>query len=168
MRDAVTAAGRAKAIWSRADLAVQVAARSPSWFGAAVNAAQVTRLVEELSDAALAGGAHGAVALGTEQAGVTPRASDHRYASQELVNTEARILERVMAGGFQTPNWLPAAVTHLRSAGLNARLSTEQRQAAVRLVASRDLVTLLTAPAGAGKTTTLAAAVQLWRGARLT
>jgi ATP-dependent exoDNAse (exonuclease V) alpha subunit len=45
----------------------------------------------------------------------------------------------------------------------SARLSVEQRQAAVRLVASRDLVRLLTAPAGAGKTTTLAAAVQLWR-----
>ena len=166
MRDAVTAAGRSKAIWSRADLAVQVAARTPGWFGAAINAAQVTRLVEELTSTALAGGAHGAVALGTEKAGVTPRASDHRYASQELVNTEARILERVMTGGFQTPNRLPAAVTNLLFDGPSARLSAEQRQAAVRLVASRDLVRLMTAPAGAGKTTTLAAAVRLWERCR--
>ena len=37
----------------------------------------------------------------------------------------------------------------------------------MRLVASRDLVTVMTAPAGAGKTTTLAAAVHAWSRAGL-
>jgi ATP-dependent exoDNAse (exonuclease V) alpha subunit len=45
-------------------------------------------------------------------------------------------------------------------------LSSEQRQAVVRLVASRDLVRLMTAPAGAGKTTTLAATARLWEWCR--
>jgi ATP-dependent exoDNAse (exonuclease V) alpha subunit len=82
------------------------------------------------------------------------------------VNTEARILERVITGGFQTPNRLPASLKNLFLDPASARLSAEQRHAAVRLVASRDLVRLLTAPAGAGKTTTLAAAVRLWERCR--
>ncbi len=162
MRDAVTALGRAKAIWSRADLVVQVAARIPAGVGRGLNAAKVACLVEELAGTALSRGEYGSVSLGTERTGVTPRVSDQRFASQELVDTEARILERVMSGGFQTPNRLPAALTHLLSAEPGAGLSVEQRRAAVRLVASRDLVRLLTAPAGAGKTTTLAAAARLW------
>ena len=44
-------------------------------------------------------------------------------------------------------------------------LSDEQQVAAVRLVASRDLVTLMVAPAGAGKTTVLGAAVAGWASA---
>jgi hypothetical protein len=44
MRDAVIAAGRAKAIWSRADLVVQVAACIPAGVGTVLSAAQVTRL----------------------------------------------------------------------------------------------------------------------------
>ena len=52
------------------------------------------------------------------------------------------------------PDFLAAFYT-----GPAPALSEEQGRAAVRLVASRDLVTVMTAPAGAGKTTTLAAAV---------
>jgi hypothetical protein len=163
MREAVTAAGRAKAIWSRADLVIQVAARIPAGVGTGLSATKMARLVEELTATALSRGEDGAISLGSESFGVTPRASDDRFASQELVDAEARILERVISGGFQSPKRLPVAATNLLSDKPSARLSVEQRQAAVRLVASRDLVTLLTAPAGAGKTTTLAAAVQLWQ-----
>jgi conjugative relaxase-like TrwC/TraI family protein len=166
MQDAVLAAGRAKAIWSRADLTVQVAARIPTDLGVELSARQVTRLAEEITATALAAPEHGAVALGTETHGVTPRVSDHRFASQELVDTEARILDRVISGGFRTPNRLPTAVANLLVDGPSARLSSEQRQAAVRLVASRDLVRLMTAPAGAGKTTTLGATARLWERCR--
>jgi conjugative relaxase-like TrwC/TraI family protein len=163
MRNAVTAAGRAKAVWSRADLVVQVAARIPAGAGTGLGATKMARLVEELAGTALSQGESGAISLGDESFGVTPRASDHRFASQELVDAEARILERVITGGFRTPHRLPASVMNVLLDGPSAGLSTEQRQAAVRLVASRDLVRLLTAPAGAGKTTTLAAAVGLWQ-----
>jgi AAA domain/TrwC relaxase len=151
--EAVTAVGRCKAIWSRADLTVQIAARIPT---------QVVDLVEQLTDTALAGTVHGAVALGADQAGVTTRASDDRYASAELVDTEARILERVIAGGFTAPARVPAHAVGWFVDGPSAALSDEQRRAAVKLVASKDLVTVLNAPAGAGKTTTLAAAVRVW------
>ena len=164
--DAVTAVGRSKAIWSRADLAVQVAARIPTHSAGVPRTAQAsTTLVETLAnigvrDPSLSGSA----ALGPDQKGVTSRLSDDRYASQELVDTEARILERAISCGFRTPSHLPAQVLEGFFNGQSAALSAEQRQAAVRLVASRDLVTVMTAPAGAGKTTTLAAAVGVWSG----
>ncbi|HEY4992206.1 MAG TPA: AAA family ATPase, partial [Nakamurella sp.] len=162
MVEAVTAVGRGKAIWSRADLTVQIAARIPSNPGVPMSADGVVDLVEQLTDAALAGSVHGAVALGTDQVGVTARASDDRYASAELVDTEARILERVITGGFNTPSRVPVHAQAWFFDGPSAALSEEQRRAAVKLVASKDLVTVMTAPAGAGKTTTLAAAVRVW------
>jgi conjugative relaxase-like TrwC/TraI family protein len=159
---AVSAVGRSKAIWSRADLTVQVAARIPTNPGAPMSADGVVDLVEQLTDTALAGTAHGAVALGADQSGVTARVSDDRYASAELVDTEARILERVITGGFNTPSRVPAHAVGWFFDGESAALSDEQRRAAVKLVAAKDLVTVMTAPAGAGKTTTLAAAVRVW------
>jgi len=160
--EAVTAVGRCKAIWSRADLTVQVAARIPTNPGRPLSAVQVVDLVEQLTSSALAGSVHGAVALGADQVGVTARVSDDRYASAELVDTEARILERVIAGGFHTSCGVPAHAVGWFFDGESAALSDEQRRAAVKLVASKDLVTVMTAPAGAGKTTTLAAAVRVW------
>ncbi len=111
--------------------------------------------------------AFGAVPLGAPGDGVTVRASDARYASTELVAMEARIVERAVSGGFEAPARLPAQVLAGFGDGPGAALSPAQRHAAVRLVASRDLVTVMTAPAGAGKTTTLAAAVHAWSRAGL-
>ncbi len=106
---------------------------------------------EELTDIALTQvGLSGAVALGSDPSGVTARASDARYASRELVDTEARILERAVSGGFRPPERLrPDFVAALLSG--EAGLSVEQGRAVVRLVATRDLVTVMTAPAGAGR-----------------
>ncbi len=160
--EAVTAVGRCKAIWSRADLTVQVAARIPTHPDPPLSAEQVVDLIEQLTDTALAGTVHGAVALGADRSGVTARVSDDRYASAELVDTEARILERVVTGGFNTPSRVPAHAQAWFFDGPSAALSDEQRRAAVKLVVSKDLVTVMTAPAGAGKTTTLAAAVRVW------
>jgi conjugative relaxase-like TrwC/TraI family protein len=161
--EAVMAVGRSTAIWSRADLTVQIAARIPAHpDGGPAPAATVVGLVEEVTDLALAGDARGAVALGVDPVGGTARASDARYASLELVQTEARIIERVISGGFHDPARVPPNAAGWFFQGPSAALSEEQRRAAVQLVASRDLVTVMTAPAGAGKTTTLAAAVHVW------
>ncbi len=74
---------------------------------------------------------------------------------------EASIIEAVL-DGLRTTRRLPAAVL---AAATGDGLSDEQQVAAVRLVASRDLVTLMVAPAGAGKTTVLGAAVAAWTAA---
>jgi hypothetical protein len=84
---------------------------------------------------------------------VTARASDARFASTETVRLEASIIEAVL-DGLRTTRRLPAAVL---AAATGDGLSDEQQVAAVRLVASRDLVTLMVAPAG--RTTVLGAAV---------
>ncbi|MFN8156356.1 MAG: MobF family relaxase [Candidatus Nanopelagicales bacterium] len=163
LRESVTEVGRRKAIWSRADLAVAVAARVPTTADPRLrSAADAVAWVEELTDLAVTEvGLSGAVALGADPSGVTARASDSRYASRELVETEARILERAVTGGFRSPERLRPDFVALLLSG-EAGLSQEQGRAVVRLVATRDLVTVMTAPAGAGKTTTLAAATVVW------
>jgi conjugative relaxase-like TrwC/TraI family protein len=164
--DTVTEVGRRKAIWSRADLSIAVAARIPTTgVPPLATAEDAVAWVEKLTEAALTHVERsGAVALGVDPSGVTARASDARYASHELVATEARIVERAVRGGFVPAKMLRRDVLLEFFTGPAANLSEEQRRAAVRLVASRDLVTVMTAPAGAGKTTTLAAAVAVWSG----
>jgi len=171
-RDAVTAVGRSKAIWSRADLTVAIAARIPaSGPGVPETARGAALFAEALANATLnTPTATGAVSLGMDPSGHTARASDDRYASQELVETEARIIERAVSGGFRPHERLDPYTLAAFYTGPGAACGVEQRAAAVHLVASRDLVTVLSAPAGAGKTTTLATAVARWvdRGALVT
>ncbi len=166
LTEAVTEVGRRKAIWSRADLTVAVAAKVPTAGDPGLrSAADAVAWVEELTDIALTqSGLSGAVALGSETSGATARVSDARYASRELVAMEARIVERTVGGGFYPARQLRRDELLEFFTGPAATLSEEQRRAAVRLVASRDLVTVMTAPAGAGKTTSLAAAVAVWSG----
>ncbi|MHB1738253.1 MAG: MobF family relaxase [Actinomycetes bacterium] len=163
-RDAVSAVGRSKAIWSRADLTVAIAARIPtSGPGVPETARDAALVAEALANATLDTPAvTGAVALGADQSGHTSRASDDRYASQELVETEARILERAISGGFRPHERLDPYTLAAFYTGPGTACSVEQRAAAVHLVASRDLITVMAAPAGAGKTTTLATAVARW------
>lgn len=175
LADAVTAAGRSKAIWSRADLLIQVATHLLPGATAAVtatgdgSAAGAAALLEALTDRALTRLDTGVVPLGPEPtsggggATVTVRASDARYASRELVETEARIIDRVITGGYWHPKRLHPAITdHLADPRLG--LTREQQHAVVNLLASRDLVTVMVAPAGAGKTRTLGAAAGVWTG----
>jgi conjugative relaxase-like TrwC/TraI family protein len=162
LSEAVTAVGRSGAVWSAGDLAVQIAARIPTAGpGAPMAAAGAAALVEAWTARALAAAAAGAVPLGPDPSGATARASDARYASTETVTLEAGIIEAVL-DGLRTTRRLPAAVL---AAATGDGLSDEQQVAAVRLVASRDLVTLMVAPAGAGKTTVLGAAVAGWTAA---
>ncbi len=157
--DAVSAAGRSGAVWSAADLAVQVAARLPATGpGAPRDAREAAAMVEALTAQALMDTAAGAVPLGADAPGVTARASDARYASREVVDTEAMVIEAVL-DGLRPPRRLPANILQVTA---REGLSQEQQVVAVRLVSSRDLVTVMVAPAGAGKTTVLGAAVAGW------
>jgi hypothetical protein len=157
--DAVTAVGRSGAVWSAADLGVQVAARLPATApNAARDAREAAAMVEALTAQALTDAGAGAVPLGVDPSGVTARASDARYASREVVDTEAMVIEAVL-DGLRPPRRLPTTVL---KATTPEGLSQEQQVAAVRLVSSRDLVTVMVAPAGAGKTTVLGAAVAGW------
>jgi conjugative relaxase-like TrwC/TraI family protein len=159
LADAVIAVGRSGAVWSAADLAVQVAARLPvTGPGAPEGAREAGAMVEALTAQALMDATAGAVPLGVDPSGVTARASDARYASREVVDTEAMVIEAVL-DGLRPPRRLPTTVLH---ATAREGLSEEQQVAAVRLVSSRDLVTAMVAPAGAGKTTVLGAAVDGW------
>jgi conjugative relaxase-like TrwC/TraI family protein len=153
--DAVRAAGQARAVFSRADLAGQVAARLPA---TALTAGEVVTLVEELADRALE--LAEAVSVGEHPRGVTPRASDSRWASAQVLEAEARILslaERGRGGGYgRVPDLL--LIPRLLTAGLDA----SQYEAARRLAGDGDFLSVLTAPAGAGKTHTLGAATAAW------
>jgi conjugative relaxase-like TrwC/TraI family protein len=204
LAEAVTAVGRTKAVWSRADLTVAVAVRVDTLAEPLpATASAMSALVEQLTDTALEPTSRavapgidrelstslsmpgaalstptaptapstrsrtpvdvGVVDLGPVRAGNTARASDARYASRDLVASEARIIDRVL-GGVREPRPLPARLAELTVTGpRGVQLSGEQQQAVLLLAASQDLLTLLTAPAGAGKTTTLAAAVAVWQ-----
>jgi conjugative relaxase-like TrwC/TraI family protein len=189
LADAVTAVGRTKAVWSRADLTVALAARIDTLTEPLpATAIGVTALVGQLTNTALApqpttaaatpmtetmtptaapmtraaptepaaassvsafaspatpsGSAAavlptgdrdglsmppsgspaaavdvGVVGLGPVRCGNTARASDARYASQELVDTEARIIERAVTGSVRRPRPLPAALAELAVTG---------------------------------------------------
>jgi hypothetical protein len=91
--EAVTAAGRARATFSRAELAAEIALRLPAVPG---TAHQIRGTVERLADAGLARG--GAVLLGAPQHGETPAPLRPSHATQELLAAEARVLARTQRG----------------------------------------------------------------------
>ncbi|WP_028985088.1 MobF family relaxase [Sporichthya polymorpha] len=152
---AVAAAAGARATFSRADVAGQVAARVPV---DGRGAAEVLRTVEALTDRAL--GLDEAVSVGRQPHGVTARASDERWAGAEVLAAEARVLslaDRGRGGGYGR---VPAAslVLALEDAGLDAT----QRAAVWAIAEGGDFLSVLTAPAGAGKTRTLGLAAEAW------
>ncbi len=155
LQDAVTAAGDRRAIFSRSDLAVEVAARLP----AVGFTADVTReLVERFTANALS--LSEAVRLHDDTDGPT-RTSDARYASRTTLTRELQILETAEEGRFAdvavcTPHTVHGAV---RGRGLDRA----QMAAVMRLCSDGSTVSVLVAPAGTGKTCTIGAAVQAWR-----
>jgi len=152
---AVRAAGQRRAVFSRADVAGQVAAHLPT---TGLSAGQVLAEVERITTLALS--LTETVPIGARAHGVTPRASDPRYATQQVLTAEARILslaERGHRGGYaQVP--LPQLLAHTRSLGLDPG----QHRAVRELTGGGDFLSVLTAPAGAGKTRTLGAAAAAW------
>ncbi len=172
---ALQAAGRRAAVFSRNELAGQVAAHLPA---TGLTAAQVVAQVEVLTDQALA--LSEAVAVGQPPRGLTPRASDPRYATVEVLQAESRILSLARRGrqrgyGYADPTHVrdtliatASAAEAAGAAGVGAgvgagRLDPGQLRALQHLTAGGDFLTVLTAPAGAGKTSTLGAAGRAWQ-----
>jgi conjugative relaxase-like TrwC/TraI family protein len=152
---AVLAAGRRRGVFSRADLTIEVAAALPV---VAETAEQVRVRVEHLTYDSV--GHWTALRLGAPPVGVTPRASDRRYTSREVLQAEAAVLHVAAAGQGKHVAQVPAVDLELM-----AGLGPDQRAAVAKLTTGGDFLVVLTAPAGAGKTTTLGAAARIWENA---
>ena len=153
---AVQGAAGERAVFSRADVAGQVAARLPVDGRCA---AGIVALVEELTDRALA--LEDAVPVGRHPQGRTARASDARWAGAEVLAAEARVLslaERGRSAGYGRSRAAAAIV-----AFTDAALDRGQWPAAFELATGGDFLSVLTAPAGAGKTRTLGALTKAWQ-----
>ena len=152
---AVLAAGQRRGVFSRADLTIEVAATLPV---VAESAAQVRVRVEDLTDGGV--GHWTTMGLGAPRTGVTPRASDRRYTSREVLQAEAAVLRVAAAGQGKHVAQVPAVDPELI-----ASLGPDQQAAVTKLTTGGDFLVVLTAPAGAGKTTTLGAAARIWENA---
>ncbi len=153
---AVAAAASSRSVFSRADVAAQVAARLPV---DSRGASEVLRAVQALTNDAL--GLDEAIPIGDHPQGATARASDARWAGAGVLAAEARVLslaERGRGGGYGQAR-TAAAVVAFTDAGLDAG----QLGAVLQLTTAGDFLSVLTAPAGAGKTRTLGAATRAWQ-----
>ena len=160
-RAALLAAGRRAAVFSRNDLAGQVAAHLPS---EGLTAQEIVERVEQLTDQALA--LTEAIPVGHPARDLTPRASDPRYASLEVLQAENRILSLARRGTGR--GYGAVDLQHLEGNGLQEAVSgldPGQLRAVQRLTGGGDFLTVLTAPAGAGKTSTLGVASGAWQEA---
>jgi conjugative relaxase-like TrwC/TraI family protein len=159
---ALQGAGLRRAVFSRADVAGHVAAHLPT---AGLSAAEVVARVEQLTDLAL--GMDDAVAIGQQSVGVTPRASDARYATVQVLTAEAQILDLAGRGrrGPGSGGYGRVPLTALMPMCRDDGLDPSQYRAVLQLAGGGDFVSVLTAPAGAGKTSTLGAAARAWQDA---
>jgi conjugative relaxase-like TrwC/TraI family protein len=155
LADAVSTAGARRAVFSRSDLAAEVAARIPM---DGFTADMVRELVEHLTDQAVPQ----AVRL-RDHADRPRRASDARYASHETLDAELRVANRAIAGRRRGYGVVDDDVTrcNTRAAGLDRAQSVAVRV----IVSSGDFMSVLVAPAGSGKTTTIGAAAAAWHEA---
>jgi conjugative relaxase-like TrwC/TraI family protein len=151
---AVLNAGRRRGVFSRADLTIEIAATLPV---IAETAEQVRVRVEHLTYDSV--GHWTTMRLGAPTVGVTPRASDRRYTSREVLQAEAAVLRVADAGQGKHVAQVPATALDPE---LMAGLGPDQQAAVTKLTTGGDFVVVLTAPAGAGKTTTLGAAARIW------
>jgi conjugative relaxase-like TrwC/TraI family protein len=153
--EAVRTAGLRRAVFSRADLTVEIAARLPT---TGLPANEVAARVEQLTDLALT--LTETVPLGEHPRGVTPRASDGRYGTVQVLAAEARILDladRGQGGGYGQVPWRT-----LTALGWERAMDPAQYTALLKICGDGDFLSVLTAPAGAGKTHTLGAATLAW------
>jgi conjugative relaxase-like TrwC/TraI family protein len=153
---AVRAAGRERAVFSRADLVGQLAARLPA---VARSAADTVRAVEELTDVAL--GLAEAVGVGEHPRGGTPRASDTRWAAADVLAAEAGVLSLAVRGRGRGYGQVDGLLLDIKL--LASGLDQSQREAVRQLAGDGDFLSVLTAPAGSGKTHTLGVASAAWQ-----
>ncbi|HEY1325064.1 MAG TPA: AAA family ATPase, partial [Streptosporangiaceae bacterium] len=162
-RAAVAEVQQHHSVWSLAELRFEVARALPP--GASAED------VRQVADLAVTPGSGCDVLLVTapEVADVSPLGTrrdgtsiyrppnEARYTTTGHVDLEERILR-------QARRELPARVSEgmARRALAGSGLTNEQEDAAVRLLTTRTAVSVLTAPAGAGKTHTVAAYAQAW------
>lgn len=179
-QQALSAAGGRSAVFSRTDVAGQVAAHLPS---TGVTARETVARVEMLTERALA--LAEAIPVGGPARDLTPRASDDRFATLEVLQAEGRILSLAGRGsrrgyGAVAPLQLHEVLRHealdtatadpsdVSPAPANSRvrgLDPGQLRAVQHLVGAGDFLTVMTAPAGAGKTSTLGVASRAWQAA---
>lgn len=166
---ALLAAGRSRAVFGRAEVAGQVAALLPI---SGLSATELLAEIESLTDRALA--LADAVEVGAAVHGATPRESDARFATVEILSAEQRILELARTGqragagqvGFDVIRSTLATVQPSEpAAGVRAGLDRSQVEALLHLLSHGDALDVLTAPAGAGKTATLGACARAWHAA---
>ena len=157
---AVLAAGRRHGVFSRADLTIENAAALPVL---PETAEQTSVRIEELTNGSLAD--RGTVALGAPQVGVTRRASDPRFTSTEVMQAEVQVLRAAAAG--RDRKCAPVGPAKVDT-GVMAGLGADQQAAVTKLTTGGEFLIVLTAPAGAGKTTTLGAASKIWENAGFT
>lgn len=152
---AVVVAGARRSVFTRSDLAVEVAARLPT---AGFTADMSRELIERLTDRAL--GTTEAVRLRDAPDGPA-RASDARYASRTTLDRELEILAAADTGRYDGV----AVVDYdtLRCVVLGRDLDGAQVDAVASLCSDGAALSVLVAPAGTGKTTALGTAVTAWR-----
>jgi hypothetical protein len=154
--EAVRAAATTRATFSRADLLGQVAARLPV---EGLDAAATVARIEALTNQALV--LEEAVSVGRHPQRVTARASDSRWAGAQVLAAEERILslaQRGRGGGYGRA-WASTTIVRADAAGLDG----SQTDAAIQIATAGDFLSVLTAPACAGKTRTLGAVTAAWR-----
>jgi conjugative relaxase-like TrwC/TraI family protein len=154
---AVATAGRKQAVFTRADVTLEICARYPILGG---TGEQTRARIEQFADRAV--GCETIVPLGNHPTGVTARASDPRYTSTDVLFAEGAVL-RIANDNRAIGTGRLAAAALDTIAGLG--LAADQAAAVATMTGGGDFLTVLTAPAGAGKTTTLGAAARLWQGA---
>ena len=155
---ALQAVAARSAVFSRADLAAEIAAQLPN---RAASAARVREQVEMLTAQAVADPE--AVEVGTVRDGVTDRASDTRWTTRTHLAIERRILTTAIVGRTAGAAGVPESTAAEHSAAYG--LDGDQQRAVEHLLGAGHRIDVLIAPAGAGKTRTVGAAAAAWRAA---
>ena len=152
--EAVVAAGGRRAVFTRSDVVVEIAARIPT----ARFIPDMTReLLERLTDRALV--STEAVRLRDQTDGPVRR-SDARYASRTTLQRELDIL--AVADVSRHDGVAQVDVDTLKKVALGRGLDDTQIDAVASLCSDGAAISVLVAPAGTGKTTTIGVAVQAW------
>lgn len=154
---AVRAAGDRRSVFTRSDLAAEIAGALPP---AGLTAEMTRELIERATTRALA--TDSAVRL-TDHRGGPPRTSDARYASRRTLQAELRVIARAEAG--RGAGVAVEGRAELLAAARRRALDSSQLAALEQILTSGRAIEVLVAPAGTGKTTALGAAAATWQAA---